>query len=104
MSETEKMPVLKTNKTIALIVVLAIVAIVTGFMTPLYLQNKINRLYLEYNKLAEEVSFYESDVLQLKLKMNQLSSRERLEEFAKTAELGLYSVPVKVMGEGGKGE
>lgn len=104
MSATEKMPILKTNKTIALIVVLAIVAIVIGLMTPLYLQNKINGLYLKYSKLTEEVAFYESDVLKLKLKVNQLSSRERLDEFASRTGLGLYAVPVKVMPEGGKGE
>lgn len=104
MSLIEKMPILRTNKTIALVVVLAILSIVIGLMTPLYLQNRINGLYSEYNKLTEQIAFYESDVLQLRLKINQLSSRERLDEFATTAGLGLYSVPVKVMGEGGKGE
>lgn len=104
MSATEKIPIPKTNKAIALIVVLAVVAIVIGLMTPLYLQNKINGLYLQSNKLDEELAFYETDVLQLKLKINQLSSRERLDEFAEHAELGLYAVPVKVMGEGGKRE
>lgn len=104
MSETVKMPVLKTNKMIALIVVLAAFAIVIGIMTPLYLQNKINALYKEYSRLSNETNVLESDILQLKLKVNQYSSLERLREFAKGAGLELNAVPVKVMGEGGAGE
>ena len=104
MSETVKMPVLKTNKMIALIVVLAAFAIVIGIMTPLYLQNKINALYKEYSRLANETTVLESDILQLKLKVNQYSSLERLRDFAEVAGLGLNAVPVKVMGEGGAGE
>ncbi|MBR4006274.1 cell division protein FtsL [Fibrobacter sp. UWCM] len=104
MSETVKMPVLKTNKMIALIVVLAAFAIVIGIMTPLYLQNKINALYKEYSRLSNETTVLESDILQLKLKVNQYSSLERLRDFAKVAGLELNAVPVKVMGEGGAGE
>lgn len=104
MSETVKMPVLKTNKMIALIVVLAAFAIVIGIMTPLYLQNKINALYKEYSRLSNETNVLESDILQLKLKVNQYSSLERLRDFAKAAGLELNAVPVKVMGEGGAGE
>ena len=104
MSATEKIPVPKTNRSIFLIVAIVFVLIVVGLMTPLYLQNKINGLYLKSHRLTEELAFYESDVLQLKLKINQLSSLERLAEFAGHAELGLYAVPVKVMSEGGEDE
>ena len=104
MSETEKMPVLKTNKAIVLIVVLAAIAIVIGLMTPLYLQNRINGLYRKYSSLDNEITFLESDILLLKLKINQYSSLERLRDYAEVAGLGLNAVPVKVLGEGGSGE
>jgi len=104
MSVTEKIPIPKSNSAIAVIVVLAMVVILSGLMTPLYLQNRINSLYLTSNRLTEEISFYESDVLQLRLKINQLSSLEKLSGFAEAAGLGLYGVPVKVMDEGGKRE
>ncbi|MBR4915608.1 MAG: hypothetical protein IKZ45_00790 [Fibrobacter sp.] len=104
MSVTDKIPVPKTNKAIVLIVVLAAIAIVIGLMTPLYLQNRINGLYRKYSSLDNEITFLESDILLLKLKINQYSSLERLRDYAEVAGLGLNAVPVKVLGEGGSGE
>ena len=104
MSVTEKIPVPKTNRAITVIVVLAAFVVVLGLMTPLYLQNRINGLYREYSRLANEITFLESDALQLKLKINQYSSLERLRDYAEVAGLGLNTVPVKIMGEGGSGE
>ena len=104
MSVTEKIPVPKTNRAITVIVVLAAFVVVLGLMTPLYLQNRINGLYREYSRLANEITFLESDALQLKLKINQYSSLERLRDYAEVAGLRLNTVPVKIMGEGGSGE
>ena len=104
MSATEKLPIPRTNKAIVLIVVPAAFAIIIGIMTPLYLQNRINALYKEYSRLANEITFLQSDVLQLKLKANQYSTLEHLRVFAEANGLGLNAVPVKVMGEGGSGE
>ncbi len=104
MSATEKIPLPKTNKAIVMIVSIAIVAVVSGLMTPLYLQNRINRLYSKYNALTDEVVFLESDVLRLQLKINQLSTLEQLRDYAEQSGLGLNSVPVKLMGEGGASE
>lgn len=104
MSATEKIPLPKSNKAIVVIVLLACVAVVSGLMTPLYLQNRINSLYAKYNELTDEVVFLESDVLRLQLKINQLSTLEQLRGYAEQSGLGLNSVPVKLMGEGGASE
>ena len=104
MSATEKIPVPKSNKAIVVIVLLACVAAVFGLMTPLYLQNRINSLYSKYHTLSEEVVLLEAEVLVQKLKINQLSSLARLQDFADATGLGLNGVPAKVMGEGGSNE
>lgn len=104
MSAAEKIPLPKTNKAIVVIVSLAIVAVVSGLMTPLYLQNRINRLYSKYSELTEETVFLEGNVLRLELKINQLSTLEQLRVFAEQAGLGLNAVPVKIMSEGGANE
>ena len=101
MSATEKIPLPKTNKSIVVIVSLAVVAVVSGLMTPLYLQNRINTLYDKFHKLTEEVVFLEGDVLRMELKINQLSTLESLRGYAEQTGLGLNAVPVKIMGEGG---
>ena len=101
MSATEKIPLPRTNKSIVVIVLLAIVAVVSGLMTPLYLQNRINILYAKYHKLTEDVVFLEGDVLRLELKINQLSTLEHLRGYAEQTGLGLNAVPVKIMGKGG---
>lgn len=99
-----KIPLPKTNKSIAVIVSLAVVAVISGFMTPLYLQNRINALYSKYQKLTEDVVFLEGDVLRLELRINQLSSLESLRGYAEQTGLGLNAVPEKIMGEGGSYE
>jgi cell division protein FtsL len=104
MSATEKIPLPKTNKAIVVIVSIAIVAVISGLMTPLYLQNRINRLYAKYNELTDEAVFLESDVLRLELKINQLSTLEHLRGYAEQSGLDLNTVPVKIMGKGGANE
>ena len=86
-------------------IVLAVLLImVMFFMLPLYLQNRLNRLYEMQHKLSQEVTFLQRDALLLELKINQLSSRENLSSFAEQAELDLNAVPVKIMVQGGKNE
>ena len=75
-------------------IVLAVLLImVMFFMLPLYLQNRLNRLYEMQHKLSQEVTFLQRDALLLELKINQLSSL-----------LDLNAVPVKIMVQGGKNE
>ena len=86
-------------------IVLAVLLImVMFFMLPLYLQNRLNRLYEMQHKLSQEVTFLQRDALLLELKINQLSSLENLSSFAEQAELDLNAVPVKIKGEGGSYE
>ncbi|MBQ1823550.1 MAG: hypothetical protein IKR75_04905 [Fibrobacter sp.] len=86
-------------------IVLAVLLImVMFFMLPLYLQNRLNRLYEMQHKLSQEVTFLQRDALLLELKINQLSSLENLSSFAEQAELDLNAVPVKIMVQGGKNE
>lgn len=101
MSATEKFPIPKTNKAIFLIVLLVLVVVVAELMTPLYLQNRVNRLYKQSRELEKQIVSLESESLVLELEMNRLSSLERLSAFADSAELGLNVVPVKVMSRGG---
>jgi len=86
-------------------IVLAVLLImVMFFMLPLYLQNRLNRLYEMQHKLSQEVTFLQRDALLLELKINQLSSLENLSGFAEQAELDLNAVPIKIMVQGGKNE
>ncbi len=86
-------------------IVLAVLLImVMFFMLPLYLQNRLNRLYEMQHKLSQEVTFLQRDALLLELKINQLSSLENLSSFAEQAGLDLNAVPVKIMVQGGKNE
>ncbi|MBO7383569.1 MAG: hypothetical protein K6E57_03465 [Fibrobacter sp.] len=101
MSDTKKILVPTTNRSIFWIVSLVLLFLVLFCMTPLYLQNRLNSLYETKHKLSEELTFLQRDALLLELKINQLSSLENMAEFAEQAELGLNVLPVKVMPQGG---
>ncbi|WP_294958896.1 hypothetical protein [uncultured Fibrobacter sp.] len=104
MSGTEKLRVPTSNRSIMTIVLAVLLIMVMFFMLPLYLQNRLNRLYEMQHKLSQEVTFLQRDALLLELKINQLSSLENLSSFAEQAELDLNAVPVKIMVQGGKNE
>ena len=93
-----------SNRSILTIVLAVLLIMVMFFMLPLYLQNRLNRLYEMQHKLSQEVTFLQRDALLLELKINQLSSLENLSSFAEQAELDLNAVPVKIMVQGGKNE
>ena len=73
-------------------------------MLPQYLQNRLNSLYGQSRMLERQVTFLQRDALLLELKINQMSSLERLADFADSAGLGLYEVPQKIMVLEGAGE
>lgn len=104
MSGTEKLRVPTSNRSIMTIVLAVLLIMVMFFMLPLYLQNRLNRLYEMQHKLSQEVTFLQRDALLLELKINQLSSLENLSSFAEQAGLDLNAVPVKIMVQGGKNE
>ena len=104
MSGTEKLRVPTSNRSIMTIVLAVLLIMVMFFMLPLYLQNRLNRLYEMQHKLSQEVTFLQRDALLLELKINQLSSLENLSSFAEQAELDLNAVPIKIMVQGGKNE
>jgi len=68
---------------------------------PLYMQNRMTRLYAKSHELSEAASMLRREILQQELEINKLSSLERLNDFAETAELGLNQVPTKVRVVGG---
>lgn len=104
MSDTKKIYVPTSNRSIFKIVLFVLLALVLFCMTPLYLQNRLNNLYETQHKLAEQVTFLQRDALLLELKINQLSSLENMSEFAEQAKLGLNEVPVKIMVQGAPNE
>ncbi|MCQ2054488.1 MAG: hypothetical protein MJY82_04255 [Fibrobacter sp.] len=104
MSDTKKILVPTSNRSIFKIVLFVLIALVLFCMTPLYLQNRLNNLYETQHKLAEQVTFLQREAMLLELKINQLSSLENLSDFAEQAELGLNTIPVKVKVQGGSNE
>ena len=104
MSGTEKFKVAATNRSIFIIVFCVVLLGALLLMLPLYLQNRLNSLYGQSRMLERQVSLLQRDALLLELKINQMSSLERLADFADSAGLGLYEVPQKIMVLEGKGE
>jgi cell division protein FtsL len=104
MSGTEKFKVAATNRSIFIIVFCVVLLGALLLMLPLYLQNRLNSLYGQSRMLERQVTFLQRDALLLELKINQMSSLERLDDFADSAGLGLYEVPQKIMVLEGKGE
>lgn len=68
---------------------------------PLYMQNRMTRLYAKSHELSETVNMLRREILLQELEINRLSSLEKLNDFAETAELGLNQVPTKVRVVGG---
>ena len=104
MSGTEKFKVAATNRSIFIIVFCVVLLGALLLMLPLYLQNRLNSLYGQSRMLERQVTFLQRDALLLELKINQMSSLERLSDFADSAGLGLYEVPQKIMVLEGKDE
>lgn len=97
MSKTDKIRAIgNSNRSIVSIVAFAVVLGAMFCMVPLYLQNRISRLYETEHSLEVESAFLKRDALVLELKINQLSSLEKLSSFAEHAELGLNGLPQKI--------
>ena len=86
------------------IVVLLILMGLMVCMVPVYMQNRINRLYGTYYGLREKVNLLNREILLQEFEINKLTSLEYLADFAERAELGLYDVPMKIMVTGESNE
>jgi cell division protein FtsL len=72
--------------------------LVAGLMLilPLYMQNRLTKLYTKSHELALQIGQLERERTLQQLEINKLSSLENLSVFAEEAGLGLNSVPTKV--------
>ena len=86
------------------IVFLFVLMITAACMFPVYMQNRINRLYGTFYGLREKASLLNREILLKNYEINKLSSINHLSKFAERAGLGLNAVPVKVMITGGTNE
>ena len=68
---------------------------------PLYMQNRLTRLYEKSHDLTEQVSLLNRQILLQELEINKLTSLENLSVFAEEAGYDLNSVPTKVRLSGG---
>ena len=66
-------------------------------MVPVYMQNRINRLYGTVDGLREKARLLNREILLREYEINKLTSMDHLAKFAERAGLGLNEVPVKVM-------
>ena len=79
------------------IVLLLVLAGSMVSMVPVYMQNRMDRLYKASYALQEKTSLLNREILLKNYEINKLSSMDHLSKFAEKAELGLNDVPVKVM-------
>ena len=72
--------------------------LVAGLMLilPLYMQNRLTKLYTKSHELTLQIGQLERERTLQQLEINKLSSLENLSVFAEGAELGLNGVPTKV--------
>ncbi|MBQ2559691.1 MAG: hypothetical protein II565_03765 [Fibrobacter sp.] len=88
----------------AVMVVVPLFVLVLVFMVPVYMQNRINRLYGTFYGLREKASLLNREILLKDFEINKLTSMDYLADFAERAGLGLYDVPVKIMVTGESNE
>ena len=85
-------------------VVVPLFVLVRVFMVPVYMQNRINRLYGTFYGLRDKASLLNREILLKDFEINKLTSMDYLADFAERAGLGLYDVPVKIMVTGESNE
>ena len=101
MSETEKIPVFYSNRTIVRGFVGAVLVAALLLILPLYMQNRLTRLYAKSHELSIKVKLLQREILLQQLEINKLSSLEALAPFAEESGLGLNGMPTKVRITGG---
>lgn len=86
------------------IVLLLVLAGSMVSMVPVYMQNRMDRLYKASYSLQEKTNLLNREILLRNYEINKLSSMDHLAKFAEKTELGLNDVPMKVMVKGVAGE
>ncbi|MCQ2105316.1 MAG: hypothetical protein MJZ26_05945 [Fibrobacter sp.] len=101
MSSENTNPVIYSNRTIVRGFLVVVVVAGLLLILPLYMQNRISRLYIKSHELSEEIGRLQRQILVQELEMNKLSSLEALSEYGEETGLGLNDVPTKVRVVGG---
>ena len=63
---------------------------------PLYMQNRMSRLYEESHKKYLEIGALERKIMLQEIKINKMSGLDELSKFADECGLGFNEIPVKV--------
>ena len=96
MSQKPKFALFESNRIIVRIFIGAVIVAALLLILPLYMQNRLTKLYSKSHELVVEIGLLQRELVLQQLEINKLSSLESLSKFAEEAELGLNSVPVKV--------
>lgn len=79
------------------LVFLLVLMITIASMCPVYMQNSVDHLYGSYFGLKKKAELLNREILLKDYEINKLMSLNHLAKFAEQTNLGLNSVPVKVM-------
>ena len=96
MIESNVKSVLSSNRLIVRGFLGAILVAGLMLILPLYMQNRLTRLYTKSHELAYQIGQLQRERTLQELESNKLSSLENLSEFAEEVGLGLNGVPTKV--------
>ncbi len=96
MSQKSKIALFESNRIIVRIFVGAVVVAALLLILPLYMQNRLTKLYSKSHELVVEIGHLQRELVLQQLEINKLSSLESLSRFAEEAELDLNGVPTKV--------
>lgn len=101
MSTENSNTTLFSNRSIVRGFVVAVLIAGCFLILPLYMQNRLNRLYERSHDLSNQVGTLNRELLLQELEINKLSSLENLSEFAEESGLGLNCIPEKIRLSGG---
>lgn len=96
MSNENTSPAFYSNRIIVRGFVITVMVAGLLLILPLYMQNRLNRLYVKSHELSVQVGLLERQILLQELEINKYSSLESLSAFAEETGLGLNDVPTKV--------
>lgn len=96
MSDLNVKSVLSSNRLIVRGFLGAILVAGLMLILPLYMQNRLTKLYTKSHELAIQIGQLERERTLQELEINKLSSLENLSTFAVESGLGLNGVPTKV--------
>ena len=96
MSDKPKMALLESNRIIVRIFVGVVVVAAFLLILPLYMQNRLTKLYTKSHELVVEIGLLQRELVLQQLAINKLSSLESRSRCAEEAKVGLNGVPVKV--------